>query len=185
MSKETRLITALDIGTSKICCLMAQRRETGEADIVGIGTAPSRGLRKGVVVDLPATVESLKQAVEEAELQSGQAVERAFVGIAGGHIRSFNSRGVVSVSGRDREITRDDVQRVIEAAKAVQIPPDREVLHVLPQEFAVDGEEGIRHPEGMTGTRLEALVHIVTASVSAVQNIVNCEIGRASCRERG
>ena len=174
MPKNQRYVVGIDIGTNKICCLIAEARESGGADVIGIGTSPSRGLRKGVVVNLEATVEALKAAVEEAELMSGCAVEKAYVGIAGGHIRSFNSRGVISISGRDKEVTRDDIRRVVEAAKAVSIPQDREVLHTLPQEFVMDGEEGLRHPEGMSGSRLEALVHIVTASVSSVQNIVNC-----------
>ena len=174
MSKNQRTVVGLDIGTSKICCLVAELREGGIADVIGIGSSPSRGLRKGVVVNLEATVEAIKTAVEEAERMSGHPIERAHVGIAGGHIRSFNSRGVIAISGRDREVTRDDVQRVVEAARAVSIPQDREMLHTLPQEFVIDSEEEVRHPEGMTGARLEALVHIVTASVTSVQNIVNC-----------
>ena len=174
MPKNQRTVVGLDIGTSKIGCLVAEIREGGGADVIGIGSSPSRGLRKGVVVNLEATVDAIKAAVEEAELMSGHPVERAFVGIAGGHIRSFNSRGVIAISGRDREVTRDDVQRVVEAAKAVSIPQDREVIHTLPQEFVIDGEEEVRQPEGMTGSRLEALVHIVTGSVTSVQNIVNC-----------
>jgi cell division protein FtsA len=173
MPKNKRYVVGLDIGTSKICCLIAEAREAGGADVIGIGTSPSRGLRKGVVVNLESTVEAIKAAVEEAELMSGVAVERAYVGIAGGHIRSFNSRGVISTAGRE-EISQEDVDRVIEAARAVAIPHDREGLHTLPQEFVVDSEEGVRHPEGMAGSRLEAMVHMVTASVTSVQNIVNC-----------
>ena len=174
MAKNERYVVGLDIGTSKICCLIAEAKEADGADIIGIGTTPSKGLRKGVVVDLAATVQALKTAIEEAERMAGYAVERAHVGIAGGHIRSFNSRSVIAIAGRDREVSRDDVARVVEAASTVSIPPDREVLHTLPQEFVVDGEEGVRDPRGMNASRLEALVHIVTASITSVQNVVNC-----------
>jgi cell division protein FtsA len=164
----------LDIGTTKVCVIVAEPNENGSLDIVGFGTCPSKGLRKGVVINLDATIDSIKSAVEEAELMAGVSVEKAFVGIAGGHVRGFNSRGVVAISGKDHEVTRADIARVLNAARAVSIPPDREIFHVLPQEFIVDDQEGIGDPVGMTGTRLEANVYVVTGSISAVQNIVNC-----------
>jgi len=163
----------LDIGQTKVCVLIAEPRDAGAIDIVGFGSAPSRGMRKGVVVNLDACVSSIKQAVEEAELMAGCSVDRAFVGVAGAHVRGLNSRGVVAISGRDHEVTRDDVQRVLAAARAVNIPPEREIFHVLPQEFMVDDQDGIHDPAGMTGSKLQANVHIVTASVTAAQNLVN------------
>jgi cell division protein FtsA len=174
MNKSERYIVGLDIGTSNVVCIIAETREGGPPAIVGIGTSPSRGLHKGVVVNLEACVEALKAAVEEAELMAGVTVERAHVGIAGGHIRSANSRGVVAIAGRDRTVTREDVVRVLEAARAISIPQDQVILHVVPQEFAVDDQHGVRDPIGMSGSRLEALVHIVTGSVSSVQTMVNC-----------
>jgi cell division protein FtsA len=173
MARRSSQIVGLDVGTTKVCVLIAEPSETGPLQIIGVGCSPSRGMRKGVVVNLEACVASIKQAIEEAELMAGCSVERAFVGIAGPHVRGINSRGVVSISGRDREVTRDDVQRVMEAAGAVSIPPGLEIFHVLPQEFAVDGHAGIHDPAGMTGTKLEADVHIITASVTAAQNLVN------------
>jgi len=163
----------LDIGQTKVCVLIAEPRDLGSIDIIGFGSAPSRGMRKGVVVNLDACVSSIKQAVEEAELMAGCSVDRAFVGVAGAHVRGLNSRGVVAISGRDHEVTRDDVQRVLAAARAVNIPPEREIFHVLPQEFMVDDQDGIHDPAGMTGSKLQANVHIVTASVTAAQNLVN------------
>ncbi len=174
MGRSARHIVGLDIGTTKICVTVAEPNENGSLDIVGFGTCPSKGLRKGVVINLDATIDSIKSAVEEAELMAGVSVEKAFVGIAGGHVRGFNSRGVVAITGKDHEVTRADIARVLNAARAVSIPPDREIFHVLPQEFIVDDQEGIGDPVGMTGTRLEANVYIVTGSISAVQNIVNC-----------
>ena len=174
MNKSERYIVGLDIGTSNVVCIIAETHEGGPPAIVGIGTSPSRGLHKGVVVNLEACVEAVKAAVEEAELMAGVTVERAHVGIAGGHIRSANSRGVVAIAGRDRTVTREDVVRVLEAARAISIPQDQVILHVVPQAFAVDDQQGIRDPIGMSGSRLEALVHIVTGSVSSVQTMVNC-----------
>jgi cell division protein FtsA len=174
MARSAKHIVGLDIGTTKVCVTVAEPNENGSLDIVGFGTCPSKGLRKGVVINLDATIDSIKSAVEEAELMAGVSVERAFVGIAGGHVRGFNSRGVVAISGKDHEVTRADIARVLNAARAVSIPPDREIFHVLPQEFIVDDQEGIGDPVGMTGTRLEANVYVVTGSISAVQNIVNC-----------
>ena len=165
------LIVGLDIGTTKVCAIVAERSENG-IDIVGIGTHPSKGLRKGVVVDIDATVHSIKQAVEEAELMADCEITSVYAGIAGGHIRGFNSHGVVAV--KDQEVTEGDVKRVIDAAKAVAIPMDREVIHVIPQEFIIDDQDGIREPLGMSGVRLEAKIHIVTAAVTSAQNIVKC-----------
>ena len=171
MSRRDELIVGLDIGTTKICAVVGDRNENG-IDVVGIGTHPSRGLRKGVVVDIDATVASIKHAVEEAELMADCEITSVYAGIAGGHIRAFNSHGVVAV--KDREVREGDVKRVIDAAKAVAIPMDREVIHVIPQEFIIDDQDGIREPLGMSGVRLEAKIHIVTAAVTSAQNIVKC-----------
>jgi len=165
------LIVGLDIGTTKVCAIVAERTEVG-IDIVGIGTHPSKGLRKGVVVDIDATVDSIKHAVEEAELMADCEISSVYAGIAGGHIRGFNSHGVVAV--KESEVTERDVKRVIDAAKAVAIPMDREVIHVIPQEFIIDDQDAIREPLGMSGVRLEAKIHIVTAAVTSAQNIVKC-----------
>ncbi|MBC7386755.1 MAG: cell division protein FtsA [Cryobacterium sp.] len=174
MSKKD-FVVGLDIGTTKICCIVGEVHERGPTpviDIIGIGTAPSLGLRKGVVINIDATVESITKAVEEAELMAGVEITSVFTGIAGGHIKSFNSTGVVAV--KDKEITESDVQRCIDAAKAVAIPLDREVIHIMPQEFIIDGQDGIRDPVGMNGMRLESRVHIVTGAVSSAQNIIKC-----------
>lgn len=174
MSKKD-IVVGLDIGTTKICCIVGEIIEPGPSpiiDIVGIGTAPSTGLRKGVVVNIDSTVESITKAVEEAELMAGVEISAVYAGIAGGHIKSFNSTGVVAI--KDKEISNHDVQRVIDAAKAVAIPMDREVIHIIPQEYIVDDQDGIRDPVGMSGVRLEAKVHIVTGAVSSAQNIVKC-----------
>ena len=174
MSKKD-FVVGLDIGTTKICCIVGEIVEVGPhpiIDIVGIGTAPSTGLRKGVVVNIDSTVESISKAVEEAELMAGVEISTVYTGIAGGHIKSFNSTGIVAV--KDKEITEQDVQRVIDAAKAVAIPLDREVIHIIPQEYIVDEQDGIRDPIGMSGVRLEAKVHIVTGAVSSAQNIIKC-----------
>jgi len=171
MARNEDLIVGLDIGTTKICVIVAERTENG-VDIVGIGTHPSRGLRKGVVVDIDATVESIKAAVEEAELMADCEITSVYAGIAGSHIRAINSHGVVAV--KDREVRVGDVKRVIDAAKAVAIPMDREVIHVIPQEFIIDDQDGIREPLGMSGVRLEAKIHIVTAAVTSAQNVVKC-----------
>jgi cell division protein FtsA len=171
VARKEDLIVGLDIGTTKIGVIVAERTEAG-LDVVGMGTHPSRGLRKGVVVDIDATVASIKSAVEEAELMADCEITSVYAGIAGGHIRSFNSHGIVAV--KDREVRESDVKRVIDAAKAVAIPMDREVIHVIPQEFIIDDQEGIREPLGMSGVRLEAKIHIVTAAVTSAQNIVKC-----------
>jgi cell division protein FtsA len=171
VSRKDNLIVGLDIGTTKIGAIVAEATETG-VDIVGIGTHPSRGLRKGVVVDIDATVDSIKHAVEEAELMADCEITSVYAGIAGGHIDGFNSHGAVPV--KNQEVSESDVRRVIDAAKAVAIPMDREVIHVIPQEFIVDEQDGIREPIGMSGVRLEAKIHIVTAAVTSAQNIVKC-----------
>ncbi len=174
MAKNERYVVGLDIGTTKICCVVAGVKDSGTVEVAGIGITPSRGIRKGVVVNLDAAVEAIKSSVEDAELAAGVNVECATVGVAGAHMRSFNSRGVVTVSGKDRTVTRDDVRRVMEAARAVSIPPEREILHVLPQEFVLDDQGGITSPMGMNGTRLEANVHIITAATTSIQNLVTC-----------
>ncbi len=172
MSKKD-FIVGLDIGTTKICCIVGEvSPDSHTVDIIGIGTAPSTGLRKGVVINIDSTVESITKAVEEAELMAGVEISTVYTGIAGGHIKSFNSTGIVAV--KDKEISNQDVGRVIDAAKAVAIPLDREVIHIIPQEFTIDGQEGIRDPIGMSGVRLEAKVHIVTGAVSSAQNIIKC-----------
>ena len=172
MSKKNEYIVGLDIGTTKICCIIGEISHENQVDIIGLGQYPSRGLRKGVVVNIDGTVESIKNAVEEAELMAGCEIDSVFVGIAGGHINSLNSHGIIAA--KSKEITQKDVERVIDAAKAIAIPLDREVIHVLPQEYIVDSQDGIKTPLGMAGIRLEAKVHIVTAAVTSAQNIVRC-----------
>src|SRR3990167_2338960 len=156
---EKNIITGLDIGTSKVVALVGEIASDGTIDIIGIGRHPSRGLKRGVVVDIEATVNSISRAVQEAELMAGCEVHAVYTGIAGSHIRSLNSHGIVAI--RDKEVTPADVERVIDAARAVAIPADQKVLHILPQEFIIDNQEGIREPVGMSGVRLEAKVHIV------------------------
>lgn len=170
MANKPDIIVGLDIGTTKIAVIVAQRGVGGKVDIIGIGTHPSKGLRKGVVINIEATVNSIQLAVEEAELMAGCEISSVFAGIAGGHIKGFNSHGIVAV--KNKEVSTKDVERVIDAARAVAIPMDREILHILPQEYIVDEQDGIREPLGMSGVRLEAKVHIVTGSVSSAQNIV-------------
>ena len=172
MATKSDIIVGLDIGTTKIAVIVAERVAGGKIDIVGIGTHPSTGLRKGVVINIEATVESIRRAVEEAELMAGCEINTVYAGIAGGHIKGFNSHGIVAV--KNKEVSTRDVERVIDAARAVAIPTDREILHILPQEYIVDEQDGIREPIGMSGVRLEAKVHIVTGSVASAQNIVKC-----------
>lgn len=174
MAKDTGVVVGLDIGTTKVCAIVAEKNGDGVVDVIGLGHSPSRGLRKGVVVNIEATVDSIRRAVEDAELMAGAEIRSAFVGIAGGHIKGINSRGVIAISGKNREVTRQDIGRVIDAAKAVALPVDREVIHVLPQEFMIDDQGGIREPLGMSGIRLEAEVHIVTGAVASAQNIIKC-----------
>jgi len=169
---EKNIITALDIGTSKVVAIVGEITPDGELEIIGTGSHPSRGLKKGVVVNIDATVQSLQTAVEEAERMAGCRIQSVYTGIAGSHIRSLNSHGIVAI--RDTEVTAGDVERVIEAAKAVAIPADQKILHILPQEFIIDSQEGIKEPIGMSGVRLEAKVHMVSGAVSAAQNIVKC-----------
>ncbi|MGC4122877.1 MAG: cell division protein FtsA [Myxococcales bacterium] len=169
--KSGELVVGLDIGTTKICCIVGEQTDEG-IDIIGIGTHPSKGLRKGVVVNIEATVGSIRRAIEEAELMAGCEISTVYTGIAGGHIKGINSQGIVAV--KDKEVREHDIQRVIDAAKAIAIPLDREVIHVLPQEFVIDDQGGIKEPLGMAGVRLEAKVHIVTGAVSSAQNIVKC-----------
>ncbi len=177
MSK-TSYIVGFDIGTKKVVAIIGEITEERKIEIIGIGTADSRGLRKGVVVDLEATTTALKKAQEEAELMSGVEIQSAFFGISGAHIKSFNSRGVVAVSGKNREISREDVRRVIDQSKAIPIPPDRDILHIIPQEFIVDEQDGIKDPTGMSGIKLEVNVHIITAALTSLQNLKSC-ISRA------
>src|SRR6202050_4995803 len=169
---DKNVIVGLDIGTSKVVALVGEITADGSIEVIGLGSQPSRGLKKGVVVNIESTVQSIQRAVEEAELMADCEINAVYAGIAGSHVRSLNSHGVVAI--RDREVTHADVEHVIEAAKAVEIPADQRILHVLPQEFLIDGQEGIRDPIGMSGVRLEAKVHIVTGADSAAQNIIKC-----------
>ncbi len=169
---EKNLIIGLDIGTSKVVAIVGEVRSDGGIEIIGIGSHPSRGLKKGVVVNIESTVQSIQRAVEEAELMAGCEIHSVYAGIAGSHIRSLNSHGIVAI--KDKEVTQGDVERVIDAARAVAIPADQKILHILPHEFIIDEQEGIRDPIGMSGVRLEARVHMVTGAVSAAQNIVKC-----------
>jgi cell division protein FtsA len=169
---ETKLQVGLDIGTSKVVAIVGELHPDGSIEVVGIGSSPSRGLKRGVVVDIESTVQSIKRAIEEAELMAGCEIQSVYVGIAGSHIRSINSDGIVAI--KDKEVSRTDVEKVLDAAKAVPIPNDQKVLHVLPQEYVIDGQDGIRHPIGMSGVRLEARVHLITGSESAAQNISKC-----------
>jgi cell division protein FtsA len=171
MGRKEKHIVGLDIGSTKVCTLIAAAREIG-LEPIGVGVADSKGLKKGAVVNLEATVESIKKSVSEAEAMAGTEVETVYVGLAGPHVRSFNSRGVTSIPTRTREINSEDVRRVIETARAVALSPDREIIHLLPQEFTVDDQTGIGDPQGMVGTRLEVNVHIVTSSTTAAQNII-------------
>ena len=174
MSKrpDRNMIVGLDIGTSKVVAIVGEVNEDGSIEVIGIGTHPSRGLKKGVVVNIESTVHSIQRAVEEAELMAGCDIHSVYTGIAGSHVRSLNSHGIVAI--RDSEVSPGDVDRVIDAARAVAIPADQKILHILPQEFLIDSQEGIREPVGMSGVRLEAKVHMVTGAESAAQNIVKC-----------
>lgn len=171
---KNNYIVGLDIGTKKTAAIIGEITEDKKIEIIGIGTTDSRGLRKGVVVNLEATVTAIKKAQEEAELMAGVEIDSAFVGISGAHIKSFNSRGVIAVSGKNKEITPEDIERVIDQSKAVSIPPDREIIHIIPQEFVVDEQDGIKDPLGMSGIKLEVNVHIVTSATTSVQNLKTC-----------
>jgi cell division protein FtsA len=181
VARRERYVVGLDVGTSKVAAIVGEMLDDGSLDVVGIGVAESHGIRRGVVVNLEAAVESIKKAIEEAELTAGVEIDSVHLAVAGPHIKGFNSRGVIAVAGKSREITRDDVRRAIDAAKAVSLPNGREILHVLPQDFVVDEQDGIGAPVGMTGTRLEVNVHIVTTSATAIQNIISC-VNRAGVR---
>lgn len=169
---DKHMIVGLDIGTSKVAAIVGEVTEDGQVDIIGVGKHHSHGLKKGVVVNIDATVQSVQKCIEEAELMAGCQIHSVYTGISGSHIRSLNSNGIVAI--RDSEVVAADVERVVDAAKAVAIPADQKILHILPQEFVIDHQEGIREPIGMSGVRLEARVHMVTGAVSAAQNIVNC-----------
>lgn len=169
---EKNLIVGLDIGTSKVVAAVGEVGTNGEIEVVGVGTCASRGLKKGTVVNIESTVQSIQRAVEEAEQMAGCEIHSVYTGIAGSHIRSLNSHGIVAI--KDKEVASEDVERVIDAARAVAIPSDQKILHILPQEFIIDSQEGIREPIGMSGVRLEAKVHMVTGAVSAAQNIIKC-----------
>jgi cell division protein FtsA len=169
---NAKRIVGLDIGTSKVAAIVAEIQPDGEIEIIGIGSHPSRGMKKGVVVNIESTVQSIQRAIEEAELMAGCQIEGVYAGIAGSHVRSLNSHGIVAI--RDREVYHQDIERVIDAAQAVAIPADQKVLHILPQEYLVDNQEGVREPLGMSGVRLEAKVHLVTCAVNAAQNIEKC-----------
>ncbi len=170
--EEKNLIVGLDIGTSKVAAMVGEVKADGTIEIIGLGSHASRGLKKGVVVNIESTVQSIQRALEEAELMAGCEIHSVLCGIAGSHIRGLNSHGIVGV--RDREVSAADVDRVIDAARAVAIPSDQKILHILPQEFIIDEQEGIKEPVGMCGVRLETRVHMVTGAVSATQNIVKC-----------
>lgn len=169
---ERNLLVGLDIGTSKVVAIVGELQSDGAVEIIGIGSNPSRGLKKGVVVNIESTVQSIQRAIEEAELMAGCQIHSVYVGIAGSHVRSLNSHGIVAI--RDKEVAQGDVDRVLDAARAVAIPADQKILHLLPQEYIIDSQEGIREPIGMSGVRLEARVHMVTGAVSAAQNIIKC-----------
>ena len=169
---ESQMIVGLDIGTSKVVAIVGEIGEDGSIEVIGIGSHPSRGLKKGVVVNIESTVQSIQRAIEEAELMAGCQIEAVYAGIAGSHVRSLNSHGIVAI--REKEVTRMDIDRVIDAAQAVAVPADQKILHILPQEFLIDSQEGVKEPLGMSGVRLEAKVHLVTCAVNAAQNIEKC-----------
>ncbi len=169
---DRNVVVGLDIGTSKVAAIVGEYTDGGEMEVIGIGCTVSRGLKKGVVVNLESTVQSIRRAVEEAELMAGCQITSVFAGIAGGHIRSLNSHGIVAI--KEKEVTQYDIDRVIDSARAVAIPADQKILHILPQEFVIDLQDGIKEPIGMSGIRLEAKVHMVTGSASAAQNIIKC-----------
>ncbi|RMF14120.1 MAG: cell division protein FtsA [Candidatus Dadabacteria bacterium] len=170
--KPEPLIVGLDVGTTKICCIVGEPDSEGGINVIGVGAAPSRGLDRGVVANIESTIESIKEAVEQAEVMCGRELSDVYIGISGSHIAGMTSKGMVVI--RDREIRETDIHRVVDAARAVNIPADREVVHILPQEFIVDDQDGIREPIGMSGLRLEAKVYIVTAAVTSAQNLIRC-----------
>jgi cell division protein FtsA len=174
VASNERYLVGLDVGTAKIAAVVAEMMDNGGLEIIGLGVAQAQGIRRGAVVNLEAAVDSIKRAIEEAELMAGVEIDSVYLAISGPHIKGFNSRGVIAVAGKNREVTHDDVRRAIEAAKAVALPNGREILHVLPQDYMVDDQDGIGAPVGMTGARLEVNVHIVTGSTTATQNVVAC-----------
>ncbi len=174
MARKEHYLVSLDVGTSKVAAIVAESREDEGLDIIGIGVAKAEGIRRGVVVNLEAAVESIKTAIDEAELTGGVEIDSVHLGLSGAHLKAFNSRGVVAVAGNNREITREDVDRALDAAKGVVLPTGREILHALPQDFVVDDQDGIGDPIGLSGTRLEVNVHVVTGSITSKQNIVTC-----------
>jgi len=184
VARKERYLVGLDIGTSKTTAIVAEPGDGQSLSIVGMGVAESNGIRRGLVVNLEAAVDSIKKAVVEAELTAGIEIDTVYLALCGPHVKGFNSRGVVAVSGKSREITREDVGRAIDAARAVSLPTGRQILHVLPQDYVVDDQDGIRDPVGMTGARLEVNVHVVTGGVTATQNIVTC-VNKAGVRVRG
>jgi cell division protein FtsA len=171
---EDKYIVALDIGTSKVCALVGEVSDRGQLEIIGKGTSPMKGTRRGNIINLDQAIEAVKKAVDEAEVMAGLQIDSVYVGVSGDHIRSVNSRGVVSVMGKHKEIGREDIDRVIEASKSINVPAELELLHVIPREFVVDGQDGIHDPIGMTATRLEANVHIVTGARTHDQNVLTC-----------
>lgn len=174
MARKERYLVGLDVGTSKVSAIVGEMMDDGTLDIIGIGLADSKGIRRGVVNNVDSAAEAIKKALDEAELTAGVEIDTVHLALSGAHVKAFNSRGVVAVSGRNREITREDVKRAIDAARAVALPAGREILHVLPQDFVVDDQDGITVPVGMTGSRLEVNVHVVTGSSSSMQNMVAC-----------
>ena len=184
MARKERYLVGLDVGTSKTTAIVGEPGENNTLNIVGMGVAESRGIRRGLVVNLETAVESIKKAIVEAELTAGIEIDNVYLALSGPHVKGFNSRGVVAVAGKNREITHEDVGRAIDAAKAVSLPTGRQILHVLPQDFVVDDQDGIGAPVGMTGARLEVNVHVVTGSVTATQNIIAC-VNRANVHVKG
>lgn len=174
MARKERYVVGLDVGTSKVAAIVGEMMDDGTLDIIGIGLADSKGIRRGVVNNVDSAAEAIKKAIDEAELTAGVEIDTVHLALSGAHVKAFNSRGVVAVAGRNREITREDVKRAIDAAKAVALPSGREILHVLPQDFVIDDQDGIAVPVGMTGSRLEVNVHVVTGSSSSMQNMVAC-----------
>ena len=174
MARKERYLVGLDVGTSKVAAIVGEVMDDGGLDIIGIGLAESKGIRRGVVNNVDTAGEAIKKALDEAELTAGVEIDSVYLALSGAHVKAFNSRGVVAVAGRNREIARDDVKRAIDAARAVALPGGREILHVLPQDFVVDDQDGIAVPVGMTGSRLEVNVHVVTGSSSSMQNMIAC-----------
>jgi cell division protein FtsA len=184
VARKERYLVGLDVGTAKVTAVVGEIMDDGGLDIIGIGLAESKGIKRGLVVNLEAAVDSIKHAIEEAELTAGIEIDSVYLALSGAHVKGFNSRGVVAVAGKNREIAREDVRRAIDAAKAVSLPSGREILHVLPQDFVVDDQDGIGAPVGMTGARLEVNVHIITGNASSTQNVVAC-VNRAGVEVRG